>query len=645
MNEGCKKFLGGKMIINKLFFKQVLGKGPHAPVCNAGTKKNVVLCFLCVLLVFPLWCQDEPAINPGVSIDQHKLEAGQYTLRKVLESGGQFFNVPYIPFDKTTGIGDGYGEGPNGPRSGQIRAFYPQYPNYYFLRFNGLGAQSCYECHNSIGTYVPPGAQGTARIRKPGSMGGSGGFNSNAFINPKFPEPITFFIRNPPHVFGSGYTQSLAMEITGALFMLREAVRIKAKQNPNQQQTVQLTAKGIDFGIFKTTYNPKSHTAQVLGCIYTVPGMTINWVDYGGEIGFTDDVSGVTGVVCDLVVRPFQWKGISSSVRHFARDALDFHFSMQAVEKYGNLDCDMDGKIREMTLGNVSALVAFATMTRPPDQQIPPGKEKIVKRGYSIFTGQASDVTLYQQMCANCHMPTFRLDNALLFIDNPGPANVTQADCATLDAGLVTPVGSSSELEAYKRLHRRIKKVSQAIKKNRKHPGYKILKSRRSTAEEIANALKAAVAKDQAAAPVPEGYGINLTNPSGNPDLPSYIYPRLTANRDGSVDITLYSDLRTHNMGTQLADIGAQGTDVAAFQIPAPLFLTRPLWGVADTGPWLHDGRALTLKDAIMDHAGKGSEANPVIHAFMKLNRADQRAVVEFLRTLRLPIAPNLQGK
>ena len=83
----------------------------------------------------------------------------------------------------------------------------------------------------------------------------------------------------------------------------------------------------------------------------------------------------------------------------------------------------------------------------------------------------------------------------------------------------------------------------------------------------------------------------------------------------------------------------SQGTDVANISTEAPQYLTRPLWGVADTGPWLHDGRAMTLNEAIIMHgdSSSGSEAAPVVDAFEKLSASDQQAVVDFLLTLRLP--------
>jgi CxxC motif-containing protein (DUF1111 family) len=66
------------------------------------------------------------------------------------------------------------------------------------------------------------------------------------------------------------------------------------------------------------------------------------------------------------------------------------------------------------------------------------------------------------------------------------------------------------------------------------------------------------------------------------------------------------------------------------------------LWGVADTGPWLHDGRARTLKEAIAFHNSNGSEAARVIQAFDALSKEDQQAVVNFLLAQRLPIAQDI---
>ena len=100
--------------------------------------------------------------------------------------------------------------------------------------------------------------------------------------------------------------------------------------------------------------------------------------------------------------------------------------------------------------------------------------------------------------------------------------------------------------------------------------------------------------------------------------------------KKGGVKVALFADLKTHNMGHGLAE--STGAADAAF------FQTARLWGVADTAPYLHDGRALTLSQAILAHGG---EAQVERDAFDALNEDDQEAVVAFLRTLHTPKNPS----
>jgi CxxC motif-containing protein (DUF1111 family) len=61
---------------------------------------------------------------------------------------------------------------------------------------------------------------------------------------------------------------------------------------------------------------------------------------------------------------------------------------------------------------------------------------------------------------------------------------------------------------------------------------------------------------------------------------------------------------------------------------------TPPLWGVADSAPYMHDGRAATLEDAIFRHAGQGAKS---ARKFGALAPAEQQQIVIFLKTLRAP--------
>ena len=61
---------------------------------------------------------------------------------------------------------------------------------------------------------------------------------------------------------------------------------------------------------------------------------------------------------------------------------------------------------------------------------------------------------------------------------------------------------------------------------------------------------------------------------------------------------------------------------------------TPPLWGVADTAPYMHDGRAKTLEEAILWHSG---EAHASKDLFVALNSKDKGNLIAFLMTLRAP--------
>jgi CxxC motif-containing protein (DUF1111 family) len=106
----------------------------------------------------------------------------------------------------------------------------------------------------------------------------------------------------------------------------------------------------------------------------------------------------------------------------------------------------------------------------------------------------------------------------------------------------------------------------------------------------------------------------------------------------GSVE-GIYSDLLLHRMGMDLQGGGFYYGDplpiIAAGSLPAAdEWRTPPLWGVADTGPYLHDGRAATLEEAIQLHGGQGARAAA---AFGQLGAPQKAQIVAFLKTLRAP--------
>ena len=131
--------------------------------------------------------------------------------------------------------------------------------------------------------------------------------------------------------------------------------------------------------------------------------------------------------------------------------------------------------------------------------------------------------------------------------------------------------------------------------------------------------------------------------------------PRVEPHPEGGAVVRLYGDLKRHRMGRHLADAGGPTPPlVAEFAplvhegaiafIPPDVFLTAELWGVGNTGPWLHDGRAGSLREAILQHGedqppppgdpGRG-EAQESRDTFAAMGPEKQADMVAFLHSLQ----------
>lgn len=89
--------------------------------------------------------------------------------------------------------------------------------------------------------------------------------------------------------------------------------------------------------------------------------------------------------------------------------------------------------------------------------------------------------------------------------------------------------------------------------------------------------------------------------------------------------LPVYSDLLLHDMGPELAD----GLEMG--EADGSEFRTQPLWGLVATGPYLHDGRAHTIEEAILWHGG---EAKAAKDAYVGLDGSAQADLHEFLFSL-----------
>jgi CxxC motif-containing protein (DUF1111 family) len=106
----------------------------------------------------------------------------------------------------------------------------------------------------------------------------------------------------------------------------------------------------------------------------------------------------------------------------------------------------------------------------------------------------------------------------------------------------------------------------------------------------------------------------------------------------------IYSDLLLHDLGAELSDPGDYYDSDEPGSLGAPKnseWRTPPLWGFRDSGPYLHDGRARTLEEAVALHGGQGEDSARRFHALSAVGRAQVEA---FLTALVSPAAADSPG-
>jgi CxxC motif-containing protein (DUF1111 family) len=108
--------------------------------------------------------------------------------------------------------------------------------------------------------------------------------------------------------------------------------------------------------------------------------------------------------------------------------------------------------------------------------------------------------------------------------------------------------------------------------------------------------------------------------------------PELPTSRFGPA--RAFTDLLLHEMGDELADgLGFGTPQFSSLSLPnsSREFRTAPLWGVSLSGPFLHDGRAETLREAVELHGG---EAAAIRDAYLSLTAQERDDLIEYLEHL-----------
>lgn len=469
----------------------------------------------------------EPAASHTTQVsflEMAATESREDTFLEVFELGDVLFDTDFNTLDgggANVGNGMRFSRVPRADLKGKT-----QWASHVPFRHTGPNAQSCTACHNQP---FEDGA-GSAAMNVVRDPTGSG-------------ELSKFIVRNTPHLFGIGGLQRLAEEMTDDLDRIRVQASLEAKQT-GENMTKPLVAKGVSFGQI---------TAKADGTV---------------------DLSEISGVDEDLVVKPLQWKGSDVSIRKFTRDAAHRELGVQAIELVGEgVDGDFDGVVDEMTVGDVTAMALYMA-----GQPRPTTKLELVDLGLidALEPAEVEAIDLGSKAfetigCASCHMPKLTLNDPMF---SEPSQNASFRD-------EIFPSGQTAKEAGVDPAHPIMFDLTRDLPDN------------------------------------------HLERADGS----TVTFGNFETNADGDAVVRLYGDLKRHDLGSELAEsVDEEGTG-------ASVFMTAELWGVGDTAPYLHDGRALTLTDAILAHGGDAASTRD---AFQDLSTEEKSSLIAFLNNLVL---------
>ncbi len=267
-----------------------------------------------------------------------------------------------------------------------------------FNRVSGPDANSCAGCHNAPF----------------GITGGSGDVATNVFVLAQRFDAADFDrsdatltrgahdeagqsvglatvgnSRKTVGLFGSGYLELLAREITAELRAIRDSIPPGGAR--------QLVAKGISFGTLRRVVDGRWD-------VYGVEGLPASSLATWGP----DEPP-------SLVVRPFHQAGAIASLREFTVNALNHHHGIQAAERFGRRrDPDGDGFVDEATRADVTALTLFQAVMAVPGRVVP--RDPAIEQAIALGEARFAEIG-----CAGCHVPALPLADARYV--EPGPHN------------------------------------------------------------------------------------------------------------------------------------------------------------------------------------------------------------------------------
>lgn len=339
------------------------------------------------------WRFDEVVIGREVGIDRQLADGAEATisLEALLAHGERLFTANWTSQD---GAGRPFTKGTNAPLADTSAPLvFPR----AFNRISGPDANGCAGCHNAPF----------------GIAGGGGDFVTGVFVLAQRFDFVTFDrfdlhpgrgsvdergdavtlqtvgnYRSTPGLFGSGYIEMLARQMTADLQRIRDAIPPGGSGN--------LVTKGVSFGVLAR--HPDG-----------------NW-----------DVTGVDGLPTpslrssgaedppSLLIRPFHQAGAVVSLRQFTNNAYTHHLGIRTDERQGI--ASTPAAPGQLTRADVTAVTLFQATLPVPGRVIArhPQIEEAVRDGERLFTVIG---------CGGCHLPALPLETEGWVFVEPNPFN------------------------------------------------------------------------------------------------------------------------------------------------------------------------------------------------------------------------------
>ncbi len=369
---------------------------------------------------------DAAQIGREVAIARHLADGEEFTvvIQKLIEHGRQLFVANWTSDE---GGGRPLTKGTGAPLSDPGERL--EFPH-NFNRISAPDANSCAGCHNAPFGIAGGGGDIVANVFVLGQRFDFADFNGN-FTTPTgrshdelgLPVDLNQLAnsRNTLGMFGSGYIEMLARQMTKDLQAIRDRIPPGG--------SAALASKGVSFGTLSRAADGTWNTSAVEGLC--VPSLK--------SAGAADPPN--------LLIRPFHQAGAVISLRQFTNNAFNHHHGIQPSERFGaGTDPDDDGFADELTRADVTAATVFQATMAVPGRVIP--RDRDVEEAVLLGERRFAEIG-----CSGCHVEQLPLDRWGWIYTEPNPfnpsGNLRPGEAPTLKVNLNSKVLPGPRLRAH----------------------------------------------------------------------------------------------------------------------------------------------------------------------------------------------------